>query len=49
MINNLCSVKSIEVVEEMSKGDIYIQSDGEHLGFLPANCSILPAAINFFC
>ncbi|URD83140.1 DAGKc [Musa troglodytarum] len=48
---NVClrSVKSIEVVEELSKGDIYIQSDGEHLGFLPANCSILPAAINFFC
>uniref|UniRef100_A0A804L3L1 DAGKc domain-containing protein n=1 Tax=Musa acuminata subsp. malaccensis TaxID=214687 RepID=A0A804L3L1_MUSAM len=48
---NVClrSVKSIEVVEEMSKGDIYVQSDGEHLGFLPAHCSILPAAINFFC
>ncbi|XP_042454259.1 sphingoid long-chain bases kinase 2, mitochondrial-like isoform X1 [Zingiber officinale] len=48
---NVClkSVKSIEVVEEICKGDIYYQSDGEHLGFLPAKCSILPAAIDFFC
>lgn len=42
------SVKSIEVAEETCRGDIYVQSDGEHLGFLPIKCSILPAAINFF-
>ncbi|XP_072984103.1 sphingoid long-chain bases kinase 2, mitochondrial [Typha latifolia] len=42
------SVKSIEVVEEVCKGDVYVQSDGEHLGFLPTKCSILPAAINLF-
>ncbi|XP_038974625.1 sphingoid long-chain bases kinase 2, mitochondrial-like isoform X1 [Phoenix dactylifera] len=42
------SVKSIEVAEEMCRDDIYVQSDGEHLGFLPTKCSILPAAINFF-
>ncbi|WOL09989.1 sphingoid long-chain bases kinase 2, mitochondrial isoform X2 [Canna indica] len=48
---NVClrSVKSIEVVEEMCKGDIYVQSDGEHLGYLPTKCSILPGAIEFFC
>lgn len=47
--DDICSVKSIEVVEEIYKGDIYYQSDGEHLGFLPGKCSILPAAIDFFC
>ncbi|KAJ6804476.1 sphingoid long-chain bases kinase 2, mitochondrial isoform X2 [Iris pallida] len=47
---NVCtrSVKSIEVVEVTGKGDVYVQSDGEHLGFLPAKCTILPAAIEFF-
>lgn len=42
------SVKSIDIAEVTSRGDIYVQSDGEHLGFLPIKCSILPAAIEFF-
>ncbi|KAJ3682055.1 hypothetical protein LUZ60_014628 [Juncus effusus] len=43
------SVKSIEIMEEIKKGDIYVQSDGEHWGFLPTKISILPSAIDFFC
>ncbi|CAI8613210.1 unnamed protein product [Vicia faba] len=39
------SVLSIEVEDISGKGGIYIQSDGEHLGFLPKKISILPAAI----
>lgn len=42
------SVKSIEIAEVRSRGDIYVQSDGEYFGFLPTKCSILPAAIEFF-
>ncbi|PKA60433.1 Sphingoid long-chain bases kinase 2, mitochondrial [Apostasia shenzhenica] len=42
------SVKSIEVAEIGNEGDIYVQSDGEHLGFLPVRCSILPGAIELF-
>ncbi|KAH1199811.1 Sphingoid long-chain bases kinase 2, mitochondrial [Glycine max] len=40
------SVLSIEV-EDISGmgGGIYIQSDGEHLGFLPKKISVVPAAI----
>lgn len=43
-----CSVKSIEIEEVIPKGGVYVQSDGEHLGFLPTECSVLPAAINIF-
>ncbi|ONK55939.1 uncharacterized protein A4U43_C10F2500 [Asparagus officinalis] len=42
------SVKSIEIAEVTSRGDIFVQSDGEHFGFLPAKCLILPAAIEIF-
>ncbi|CAJ2633346.1 unnamed protein product [Trifolium pratense] len=38
-------VLSIEVEDISGKGGIYIQSDGEHLGFLPKKISVLPAAI----
>ncbi|KAK9202286.1 hypothetical protein WN944_017496 [Citrus x changshan-huyou] len=42
-------VHSIEV-EDISGGDsIYIQSDGEHLGFLPRKLCVLPAAIEMIC
>lgn len=40
-----CSVLSIEVEDISGKGGIYIQSDGEHLGFLPKKISVVPAAI----
>ncbi|KAJ1693570.1 hypothetical protein LUZ63_010268 [Rhynchospora breviuscula] len=43
------SVKSIEVKERVRRGDIYVQSDGEHWGFLSTKFSILPGAIDFFC
>lgn len=43
-----CSVRSIEIEEVIPKGGVYVQSDGEHLGFLPTECSVLPAAINIF-
>lgn len=39
------SVLSIEVEDISGTGGIYIQSDGEHLGFLPKKIRILPAAI----
>lgn len=39
------SVHSIEVENLSGNGRIYIQSDGEHLGFLPRKVCILPAAI----
>lgn len=40
---------SIEV-EDISSGDsIYVQSDGEHLGFLPRKLCVLPAAIEMIC
>ncbi|KAF6157631.1 hypothetical protein GIB67_037204 [Kingdonia uniflora] len=38
-------VQSIEVEEIGGNGSIYVQSDGEHLGFLPRKFCILPAAI----
>ncbi|KAG0454007.1 hypothetical protein HPP92_025311 [Vanilla planifolia] len=41
------SIKSIEVAVVEGKGDIFVQSDGEHLGFLPIKCSVLPGAIDF--
>ncbi|KAJ1443525.1 NAD kinase/diacylglycerol kinase-like domain superfamily [Sesbania bispinosa] len=39
------SILSIEVEDISGKGGIYIQSDGEHLGFLPKKICVLPAAI----
>ncbi|RHN47047.1 putative diacylglycerol kinase (ATP) [Medicago truncatula] len=39
------SVHSIEVEDISGQGGIYIQSDGEHLGFLPKKISVLPAAV----
>ncbi|CAL0315024.1 unnamed protein product [Lupinus luteus] len=39
------SVLSIEVEDISGKGGVYIQSDGEHLGFLPKKICVLPSAI----
>lgn len=39
------SVRCIEVEEIAGSGSIHVQSDGEHLGFLPRKFCILPAAI----
>ncbi|XP_019454518.1 PREDICTED: sphingoid long-chain bases kinase 2, mitochondrial [Lupinus angustifolius] len=39
------SVLSIEVEDISGMGGVYIQSDGEHLGFLPKKICVLPAAI----
>ncbi|KAM7261162.1 hypothetical protein ACFE04_026637 [Oxalis oulophora] len=36
---------SIEVDEVSGRSNIFVQSDGEHLGFLPRKFSILPGAI----
>lgn len=44
-----CSVYTIEVDEISGSGNIFIQSDGEHLGFLPRKLSILPGAIEMIC
>lgn len=38
-------VRSIEVEQVHDDGTIYIQSDGEHLGFLPRKICIIPSAI----
>ncbi|XP_030967110.1 sphingoid long-chain bases kinase 2, mitochondrial [Quercus lobata] len=43
------SVHSIEVEDLSGRGSIYIQSDGEHLGFLPRKICILPSAIEMIC
>ncbi|XP_040991573.1 sphingoid long-chain bases kinase 2, mitochondrial [Juglans microcarpa x Juglans regia] len=43
------SVYSIEVEDLSGSGSIYIQSDGEHLGFLPRKVCVLPAAIELIC
>ncbi|KAL0739863.1 hypothetical protein Bca4012_081376 [Brassica carinata] len=47
-VNNVSSrsVQSIEVEEISESGSIYIQSDGEHLGFLPRKFQVLPGAID---
>ncbi|CAN8286169.1 unnamed protein product [Cochlearia groenlandica] len=47
-VNNVSStsVQSIEVEEISDSGSIYVQSDGEHLGFLPSKFHVLPASIN---
>ena len=41
-----CSVQSIEVEEVSESGSIYVQSDGEHLGFIPRKFQVLPGAID---
>ncbi|KAK7274301.1 hypothetical protein RIF29_15384 [Crotalaria pallida] len=43
------SALSIEVEDISGKGGVYIQSDGEHLGFLPKKICVLPAAIEMIC
>ncbi|KAF8379583.1 hypothetical protein HHK36_029024 [Tetracentron sinense] len=43
------SVYSIEVEDIAGSNCIYVQSDGEHLGFLPRKFCILPAAIEMIC
>ncbi|KAI3444500.1 hypothetical protein Pfo_001165 [Paulownia fortunei] len=43
------SARSIEVEEIVSSGSIFVQSDGEYLGFLPKKFSILPGAIEMIC
>ncbi|KAA3469363.1 dagK [Gossypium australe] len=50
-LNNVTSrnVYTIEVDEISGSGNIFIQSDGEHLGFLPRKLSILPGAIEMIC
>jgi len=42
-------VQSIEVAEVTDSGDIFVQSDGEHFGFLPTKFSVLPGVVDFFC
>ncbi|KAF9614146.1 hypothetical protein IFM89_015465 [Coptis chinensis] len=48
---NVCSrsVQSIEVEEIEGGSGVYVQSDGEHLGFLPRKFHILPAAVEMLC
>ncbi|XP_011023283.1 PREDICTED: sphingoid long-chain bases kinase 2, mitochondrial [Populus euphratica] len=43
------SVFSIEVEDISGSGSIYVQSDGEHVGFLPRKFCILPSAIQMIC
>lgn len=43
------SVHSIEVEDISGGSSIYVQSDGEHLGFLPRKLCVLPAAIEMIC
>ncbi|KAE8707999.1 Sphingoid long-chain bases kinase 2 [Hibiscus syriacus] len=43
------NVYTIEVDDISGSGSIFVQSDGEHLGFLPRKLSILPAAIEMIC
>ncbi|XP_021643219.2 sphingoid long-chain bases kinase 2, mitochondrial isoform X3 [Hevea brasiliensis] len=43
------SVHSIEVENISVSGSVYVQSDGEHLGFLPRKFSILPSVIEMIC
>lgn len=42
-------VQSIEVAEVAASGGVFVQSDGEHFGFLPTKFSVLPRAVDFFC
>lgn len=50
-VNNVSSrsVHSIEVEDISGSGSIYVQSDGEHLGFLPRKFCILPSAVEMIC
>ncbi|CAL4912310.1 unnamed protein product [Urochloa decumbens] len=50
-VNGVSSIRvqSIEVAEVTASGDIFVQSDGEHFGFLPTKFSVLPGAVDFFC
>ncbi|XP_061349863.1 sphingoid long-chain bases kinase 2, mitochondrial isoform X2 [Gastrolobium bilobum] len=50
MVKNVSSrsVLSIEVEDISGKG-VYIQSDGEHLGFLPKKICVLPSVIEMIC
>lgn len=43
------SVSTIEVDEETEAGrrEVYVQADGEHIGFLRASFSVLPGKIDF--
>ncbi|XP_049388524.1 sphingoid long-chain bases kinase 2, mitochondrial isoform X2 [Solanum stenotomum] len=41
--------RSIEIEEIGSSGSIFVQSDGEFLGFLPRKFSILPGFIELLC
>lgn len=43
------SASSIEVEEIVGSNSIFVQSDGEYLGFLPRKFCILPAAIEMIC
>ncbi|CAI9101998.1 OLC1v1000181C1 [Oldenlandia corymbosa var. corymbosa] len=43
------SAQSIEVEEIVPSNSIYVQSDGEYLGFLPTKFCILPSAIELIC
>ncbi|PKI46372.1 hypothetical protein CRG98_033267 [Punica granatum] len=42
-------VQYIEVEDLSGSGRIFVQSDGEHLGFLPRKFCILPSAIDMIC
>lgn len=44
-----CSVRSIEVEDISGSCSIFVQSDGEHLGFLPRKFRIIPATIEMIC
>lgn len=46
-VKNVSSISAhtLEIEEVSGKSDIYVQSDGEFLGFLPRKFCILPAAI----
>lgn len=43
------SVRTIEVEDISGIGSVFVQSDGEHLGFLPRKFTVLPAAIQMIC
>ncbi|KAL7158804.1 hypothetical protein ABFS83_02G167300 [Erythranthe nasuta] len=43
------SASSIEIEEIVRSDSIFVQSDGEYLGFLPRKFSILPGAIEMIC
>ncbi|PON97320.1 Diacylglycerol/lipid kinase [Trema orientale] len=50
-VNNVSSISvhSIEVEDISGSCSIFVQSDGEHLGFLPRKFRIIPAAIEMIC